>query len=209
MILSKNTPLTDQVFKEKKAFTLIELLIVIAIIGILASVVLVSLNSARAKAKDATIIAAANSMMKAAQFSYLSIGSYAGYMFAFWNSNATSSDCNSSTSFDSLPTAERANMKAVCGKIVDTISGAPSNHEVWAVFWTGGVGGAPVRAQGYIKYSIITYLPGKNTFYCIGSNGRTSMTTATSPVGSGCGDAGAESWQCPGCPGDPDVSGDL
>ena len=55
---------------KNKGFTLIELLVVIAIIGILASVVLASLNSARSKGSDAAIKSNLNNIRAQAELVY-------------------------------------------------------------------------------------------------------------------------------------------
>ncbi len=63
---------------KKRGFTLIELLVVIAIIGLLASIVLVSLNTARVKARDAKRIADIKQIQLALEMKYDADKTYGG-----------------------------------------------------------------------------------------------------------------------------------
>lgn len=62
--------------KNKKGFTLIELLVVIAIIGLLSTLSVVSLNNARARARDARRVADVKQIQTALELYYNANNSY-------------------------------------------------------------------------------------------------------------------------------------
>lgn len=72
----------------RKGFTLIELLVVIAIIGILAAVVLASLNTAREKSRDASRIQTLKEVQKALELYYSENGNYPIYSGTWSGSSA-------------------------------------------------------------------------------------------------------------------------
>lgn len=90
-------------FKNKKGFTLIELLVVIAIIGILSSVVLASLNTARTKSQDAKMKAEMSGLRAAAEVFYETPASY-NNMFT-GNNTCASADSSVSSYITSIANA--------------------------------------------------------------------------------------------------------
>lgn len=95
--MSKNLKQKSCALSLSKGFTLIELLVVIAIIGLLASIVLVSLNSARGKARDVRRMADLKQMQTALEMYYDDNGYYPS------SGNTWLYSCNSS--WDTLQTA--------------------------------------------------------------------------------------------------------
>ena len=76
--------------KYQKGFTLIELLVVIAVIGILASVVLASLNSARSKGRDAKRLSDMKQIQTALALYHSDNGSYPVSASSTWAGHCSS-----------------------------------------------------------------------------------------------------------------------
>ena len=159
--------------KKNKGFTLIELLVVIAIIGILSSVVLASLNTARNKGKDASAIESISSIRSQADLCY--------------NGGTT---CSPNNTYGDV-TSATASGYDVAGAMVGTLTGACADTKVGnllkaAAAQTGGTAlcsvGSAISGQPGSSYEAHVTL-NSGLKFCVDSEGTASSTLYTPTQG--------------------------
>ncbi len=146
--------------KQNKGFTLIELLVVIAIIGILSSVVLASLTTARTKGQDAAVQQQLASMRSQAELYYSSNGNaYAASALGA----ASAANCTGSAPFNSTGTGGMNNL-------------------VQGVIKLGVTPTCTASSTGWAVYSPLPSNPGWG--FCVDNSGKAATSTGIN--GAGC-----------------------
>ncbi len=154
--------------QQKKGFTLIELLVVIAIIGILTSVVLASLNSARTKGGDAGVKENLSSVRSQAEVYYNDNNNYG-------NVTALAPTASSCTAAGVAGTVFAD--PSVKAAIAQAVSNAGSATSGWCA----------TNANPATAYAVAVPLKSfATTFWCIDSTGVATSTigVAGAPVAS-------------------------
>jgi prepilin-type N-terminal cleavage/methylation domain-containing protein len=141
-------------FKNSKGFTLIELLVVVAIIGLLASVVLASVNSARSKAKDAAVKEEVQQLATLATLNYNDYGSYCNLQYG-WIGSGSNNTCN--TAFSG---AYASQASAICNNIINNANGGNPPY----MFYPSDNVGCTNTFDFYVQLN-------DGNVYCSGSSG--------------------------------------
>ena len=151
--------------KYRRGFPLIELLVVIAIIGLLSSVVLASLNSARTKARVAAVGETTRQLSTVLALQYSETGSYASLHTGVWL-NSGNNNCNSY--FGSSSHAAEA--RAMCNSLISNGSGlyvsASATHFIVYVPRSDGSGYYFCRNHHGLQTNVGSYSGGWNPAAC-------------------------------------------
>jgi prepilin-type N-terminal cleavage/methylation domain-containing protein len=145
----------------KKGFTLIELLVVVAIIGILASVVLASLNSARTKGSDAAIKAALSGARAQGEIFYDAGQTYLNVCTAGTNNIG--------------PMILNAAQKLASGATVSAVAWLPGN--------TGVAGNAVCHDSATAWGAMVSLKSSTTDGWCVDSTGKSEQTTTVLAAG--------------------------
>lgn len=129
-----------QNFSAPRGFTLIELLVVIAIIGLLSSVVLASLNTAREKARNASYLSQMKEYQNALALYYSSTGTHPATTggWACLGTGYPGGTCFNSSSYSESSTHSVNLRSAIAPYIDETIVPGPKNKTFGPMYSSSG-----------------------------------------------------------------------
>jgi len=150
--------------KKNKGFTLLELLVVVAIIGILTAVVLASLNSARNKGADAAVKSNLVNALKQAEIFY---GTNTAAIDTYTNV------CNSAGSYGALTITTQVDAAAKAYGLTGSPAYTRNNASASATTASCNDSANAWAAEVPLK-------DGTNQMWCVDSSGKSKQTTGTS-----------------------------